>query len=73
MGGDICRIGFCSNVVPLIRECLFSYLLDAIANKDMESSGIIIDVAQHHLTVSPESFLYLCVLHLLPQHATDLR
>lgn len=35
---------------------------DTIANEDLESSGVIIDVAQHHLTVGLENFLYLCVL-----------
>ena len=59
--------------MPLVRKCLLSYFLDAIANENMESLGVVIDVAQHRLTVGPENFLYLCALQLLPQHATDLR
>ena len=42
--------------MPLVRKCLLSYFLDAIANENMESLGVVIDVAQHRLTVGPENF-----------------
>ena len=58
----VCRIGLCPNIVPLSRRCPLSYFLNAICNKYMKSSGVIIDVAQHRLTVSPEDFVHRGIL-----------
>lgn len=60
--GYDCGIGFRSNIVPLSRRYLLSYFLNAITNKYMKSSGLIVDVALYHLTVSPEDFFYQGIL-----------